>query len=177
MNPEPNSSEAVRQATRQQLGAALGLGAGAPMAWRPEDLAAIFRHQMAASVLVDLGALDSALAGQFQALADGSGLVLRSFGDLFQHAKPPLELLRLVKDFARRNLNHPESVLPTDVASALYYLSIAAARIRWNERISSLGDGDLVRGFQWAMDQPWLDESRAALLRQAVQTLNRPTPP
>ena len=143
-----DSTEAVRKAAPQRVAAVMALDAS-PVQWKPQELAAIFRHQMTAPLLVDLGAMDPALAGQFRALAEGSGLLLRSFGQLFQHPEPPLELLRMVKEFAKRNLDQPGSALPSQIASALYYLSIAAALVRWGERISSLSDADLAEGFRW----------------------------
>jgi hypothetical protein len=140
--------------------------------WRPEELAAIFRHQMSAPMLVDLGSFDAATATRLKSLSDAQGLLLKSFADLFHHPAPPLELLQLVKNFAKANVDHPDSGLPGEVASALYYSSIAAALVHLNRRISQLPDADLFRGFRWLENQPWLDEKTKGLLVLAKKKLS-----
>jgi hypothetical protein len=105
-------------------------------------------------------------------LSDAHGLVLKSFADLFHHSAPPVELLELVKSFAKANLDHPESALPGEIASALYYLSIAAALVRLDQRITRLSDADLARGLQWAGEQVWLDDATKELLAKALQKLD-----
>lgn len=139
--------------------------------WRPEELAAIFRHQMSAPMLVDLGSFDAPTATKLKTLSDAQGLLLKSFADLFNHPAPPLELLQLVKNFAKANVDHPESGLPGEIASALYYASIAAALVHLDTRISQLPDADLRRGFRWLQEQPWLDENTKGLLAEARKKL------
>jgi hypothetical protein len=97
---------------------------------------------------------------------------LKSFSDLFHHPAPPIELLELVKNFAKANLDHPESGLPGEIASALYYISIASALIHLDSRISQLPDSDLRRGLRWTEEQAWLDEKTKGLLAQALKKLS-----
>ena len=80
--------------------------------WRPDELAAIFRHQMSAPMLVDLGTFDLRTATRLRTLREAQGLLLKSFVDLFHHPAPLIKLLELVKDFDKANLDHPESSLP-----------------------------------------------------------------
>jgi len=126
---------------------------------------------MSAPIVVDLGTLDVRTAARIKALSEAQGLVLKSFGDLFQHPAPALELLELVKDFAKANLEHPESGLPGEIAATLYYTSIAAALVRLDTRISQLREADLARGWQWTLAQAWLDAPTRELLTQAVARL------
>jgi hypothetical protein len=105
-------------------------------------------------------------------LAEAQGLLLSSFSDLFNHATPPLQLLQLVKDFAKANMDHPESGLPREIATALYYTSIAAALLRLDKRISQLPDADLQRGLRWAQEQRWLDEKTKGLVAAALKKLS-----
>jgi hypothetical protein len=142
--------------------------------WRPEELGAIFRHQMSAPVLVDLGGYDAGAAGRLKKLGDAQSLLLKSFSDLFHHPAPPLELLELTKNFAKANMDNAESALPGEVAAALYYTSIAAALVRLDTRISRLGDADLRRGLLWTRDQPWLDDPAKELLLQAAEKIPPP---
>jgi len=140
--------------------------------WRPDELAAMFRHQMSAPMLVDLGSFDARTAKKLRTLSDAQGLLLKSFADLIHHSAPPLELLELVKNFAKANRDHPESGLPGGIASALYYTSIAAALVHLEVRISQLPDADLRQGLRWTAEQAWLDEKTKDLLAQALKKLS-----
>ena len=162
-----DSSAAVFNSRAKKLATLLTTGEERARLWRPDELAAIFRHQMSAPVLVDLGTFDPRSATRLRALSEAQGLLLRSFTDLFHHPAPPVELLELVKDFAKANLDHPESGLPGEIAAALYYTSIAAALVRLDARISQLPDADLKRGLRWTLEQAWLDEKTKELLAQA----------
>jgi len=149
----------------------MGMGHAPARVWRPQELGAVFRHQMAAPVSVDLAGLGPEVSGKLRTLADASGLLLKNFQDLFQHPDPPVELLELVKQFAKANRGQPESALPTEVATALYYLSIAAALVRLGQRITALSDEDLRRGFLIVIGQEWLDAVSRELLEAAQKQL------
>lgn len=140
--------------------------------WRPDELAAILRHQMSAPMLLDLGSFDVATAVRLKGLSEAQGLLLKSFADLFHHPAPPLELLQLVKNFAKANIDHPDSGLPGEIASALYYSSIASALAHLDKRISQLADADLLRGFCWLEEQSWLDDKTKRLLVEAKKKLS-----
>ena len=138
--------------------------------WRPDDLAAVFRHQMSAPVQFDLAGLESRQGEQVRVLAASQGLVLKSFRDLFQHPSPPLKLLEMVKDFAKRAALSAESPLPREIATALYYAAIAAAELRCQVRITQLPDEELRRGFEWAVAQSWLDAEIRSVFSDALQS-------
>lgn len=150
-----------------KLAALMATGEERATLWRADELAAIFRHQLSAPVVVDLGSFDARTATRLRTLSEAHGLLLKSFADLFHHPSPAKELLELVKDFAKTNLDHPESGLPAEIVSVLYYTSIAAALVHLNERISKLSDTDLQNGLRWAQQQPWLDEKTRGLLAEA----------
>jgi hypothetical protein len=145
--------------------------------WRPDELAAVFRHQMTAPVMVDLGGFDAATAVKLKMLSEAQGLLLKSFGELFHHPSPPVELLELTKDFAKLNLDHSDSTLPTEIAGALYYTSIAAALVRLDTRITQLKDAELRRGLRWTKEQPWIDQQTQQLMAKALEKLGpEPSP-
>ena len=158
----------------KSLAAFLAEGEERARLWRPDELAAIFRHQMSAPVLVDLGGTDPVTAARLKALSNAQGLLLTSFRDLFLHPIPPVELLTLTKDFAKGNMDQPDSVLPNDVAAVVYYLTIAAGLVRLNQRISRLGDAELKRGLEWAKSKPWVEPALQDLLGEAVRKLETP---
>jgi hypothetical protein len=168
---ESDPAKTVFNSRANKLASLLASGADRAQLWRPEELAAIFRHQMAAPVLVDLGALDERTAARLRLLGEAQGLLLKSFADLFHHPAPVLELLEMVKDFARANMDLPGGALPREIAATLYYTSIAAALVRLDTRISQLSDADLRRGLDWLRPQPWLDEPTRSLLDQALAKL------
>jgi hypothetical protein len=163
-----DSSAAVFKSRAKKLATLMAAGEEGARLWRPDELAAIFRHQMSAPMLVDLGTFDSRTATKLRTLSEAQGLLLKSFTDLFHHPAPPIELLELVKDFAKANMDHSESGLPGEIAAALYYTSIAAALVRLDAHISQLPDADLQRGLRWTMEQAWLDVKTKELLAQAL---------
>ena len=167
-----DSSAAVFKSRAKKLATLMATGEERAKLWRPDELAAIFRHQMSAPMLVDLGTFDLRTATRLRTLSEAQGLLLKSFADLFHHPAPLIELLELVKDFAKANMDHPESGLPDEIATMLYYTSIAAALVRLDARISQLPDADLLRGLRWTMEQAWLDEKTKELLAKALEKIS-----
>ena len=96
---------------------------------------------------------------------------IATFAELFQHPRPPLELLQRAKRFAKAARNHPDRVLPAPVAGVVYLLSIVSALTRCGCRITMLGDASLRRGVLWALGQPWLDAGSRALLEEGLRLL------
>src|SRR5580698_8277257 len=135
---EFDSSAALFKSHAKDLAKLMASGDERGPLWRADELAAMFRHQMSAPVLMDLGSFDPRTAGQLKVLTAAQGLLLSSFAELFNHAQPPIQLLEIVKDFAKANIDHPESGLPREIATTLYYTSIAAALVRLDQRISQL---------------------------------------
>src|SRR5271170_918236 len=165
---EFDSAGTLFKSAPKSLAAFLAAGEERARLWQPEELGAIFRHQMSAPILVDLGGFDPATAARLKTLSEAQSLLLSSFSDLFLHPVPPLELLSLTKDFAKANMDHPESSLPQEVAVALYYASIATAIVRLDARISQLKDAELQRGLLWAKDQPWVDDQTREIVIEAL---------
>jgi hypothetical protein len=167
-----DSSAALTKGRARELAALIHTGDESSPLWGANELAALFRHQMSAPMLMDLGSFDPRTAEQLKTIAAAQGLLLSSFADLFNHAAPPLPLLQMVKDFAKANMDHPESGLPREIATALYYSSIAAALLRLDARISQLPDADLQRGLRKVHEQKWLDAQTKALLDGAAKKLS-----
>src|SRR5262249_34840287 len=110
------------------------------------------------------------------------GQVPANFAGLLSQPAPPVPLLELVKDFAKKSeekrkgaaaQNPAEGAgpLPANVATVLYYASIIAARVKCGVRISKWDDARLRQGAQWALEQPWVDEPLRELFRAGLQTL------
>jgi hypothetical protein len=139
--------------------------------WRESELEAILRHQLSTAVEFDLGRMNHGSAQKLSMASAAEGLLLRSYGDLFRHPCPPVELLILTKDFAKRHLHHPESPLPRQIAKVLYSASIVAAMLRCRRRITSLSDAALKMEIEWALGQTWLDGTMRSLLQEGLAAL------
>ncbi len=144
--------------------------------WTPEEQASVWAHQMSAPLAVDLGALAADGAARLETRAAVQGVLLRSFHDLLLHPRPPLELLELVKNFAKLNRRHPRSPLPPEVSAGLYYACIAAALVSSGKRLTTVGDEDLRKGLAWLRSQSWVDE-QVRTLAEAAHRLVSGTPP
>ena len=112
-------SHDVRNADSVHLAELMEFGLKAARIWLPEELKAIFEHQMSAPVQFDLAGLKDGRAGVLRALTEAEGLLIRSFRDLLLHPNPPLELLQLTKQFAKAYASHPDSPLPNELAKVL----------------------------------------------------------
>lgn len=170
--PEPDPSTSVFKSPAKELSTLLAAGEERARLWRPDELAAIFKHQISAPMLVDLGGFDPRAARQLKTLSEAQGLLLKSFSDLIHHPSPPVELLELVKNFAKANVDQSAGSLPTEVASALYYLTIASALVHLDARISKLSDAELARGLAWTRALGWVDEPTNQLLAQAIDKIS-----
>lgn len=170
--PDFDSSAFLSKSGARNLASLMTTGEDGAKLWRPDELAAIFHHQMSAPMQVDLGALDFRATAKLRRLSDAKGLLLKSFDDLFSHPAPLIELLAAVKDFAKANMDSSEDGLPSEVAAALYYTSIAAALVRLDARITQLADADLERGLRWAIAQPWVDGKTNELLTCALEKIS-----
>jgi len=145
--------------------------------WSEDDLQDIFAHQWSAPLALDLGGMADAFAARVEILASSKQLLLRSFGDLLNHERPPLPLLKLTKEFAKRCLNSPHATIPHDVARVLYFASIASALSRCRRRISTLSDARITEGFRWALAREWLAPEARAVLRSGLEALGHEETP
>ncbi len=136
--------------------------------WDSDELGEIFEHQLAAPLECDLDDRDRQLSEQMSSV---EGTPIGTFGDLLQHRSPPIELLQQAKDFAKACRNQPDGPVPDEIATALYFLCIAAALVKCARRITKMDDRSLRRSIDWALKQSWLDEPSQQLLRQGREAL------
>jgi hypothetical protein len=134
--------------------------------WSAHELAAVWRHQMSAPLLLDLGGINDQAMATVTMHAQ-SAQRLENFPDLMAHPHPPIELLQLTKDFAKSQRYSQGGAFPVEIASALYYAAIVLARLRLGQRITEMGDDRLRQGVQWSLQQPWLDATTKSLFAEA----------
>jgi hypothetical protein len=142
----------------------------------PESTAALLQQVLTGPMPLDLSAADEPAAAAARAWAEEQGLMLNSFAGVLLHPRPLPELLELVKDFAKEHRTDPESPLGREVATALYYATIAVALARCGRRITRHDDDTLRQGFRWGCEQPWVDEATRGLLREALHQLEDTEP-
>ena len=163
--------KAVLNADRTPLASLFDLAPDDEHLWRDEELGAILRHQLTAPLQVDLINLERGLSVKVRNLAEAQGLTLKSFGDLLAHPHPPVELLKITKDFAKACRLSPHSPVPHEIASVLYFASIAAALVRCRRRITGLTNDALEDGFHWILARPWLDVPTRALIEESLKLI------
>ena len=142
-----------------------------PAVWSITELAAIWRHQLAAPLLLDLGGMNDA-ANATVAGHTRSGEKLQTFADLVSHPRPPIDLLQLAKGFAKSRRHAGAAVFPVEIASTLYYLAIVLADLRLGLRITKMDDSQLHRGVQWCLQQPWIDPATRELFDRELRALS-----
>jgi hypothetical protein len=142
-------------------------------AWTDRDLAEMFDHQLRTPLLkflrlapADLDLLSSLAPAPEQA-------ALLTFGDVFKHSNPPVQILRLIKDYAKHAGADAENSLPRPLASALYSLAIAAALVRGGHRITAMKNPEITEGLDWIIAQSWIDISMRQLATQALALLSQ----
>jgi len=172
--PEFNPSTAVFRSDADRLLRLINLDETTPEQWQPEDIAMMVRHQLQAPLEFDLLAVELGRVEaktRHQALTKASAGRIRSFADLIFHKEPPLELLRLAKEFFKRRTQDQKKDSPEwQVAYLFYLLSILIARNR-DPKISVLTAAELRRGAEWALSRVWLDDKTREVLAKAQQGL------
>jgi len=146
----------------------MSLGSEVRQIWGPDDLAAVLRHQLASPIWREL---DDMQVPSPSALRESEGKGIKTFADLFFHPTPPLELLELVKRYAKLSRHDHNCPLPEDIAMLLYYLSIGAALLKCGQRISEMDDASLRRGIGWYTQRTWIDPRVRELLGEAMSRL------
>ncbi len=168
-----DDSQTVFFTRTEGLARLLAVDDTAAAVWAPAEMEAMWRHQLAAPIEADLYDNQN-LESKSRQSPEMQAFGEKSFHDLLHHPQPPLELLKLAKDFAKQILAHSEDPQLTEVARALYYASYAAALIRWQQPIGRMGNERLERGFEWSLKQPWLDSQTKKLIAAARDTLPKP---
>jgi len=166
----------LQDAEARQLAQFMDLGSDSDGLWSPGELAAVFRHQLESPVqfpFVDIGGQS---AESVRAICSEAAPKIETFRDLFVHPKPPLELLRMTKDYAKACRAQGESPIPAEVATMLYVLSILVARTSRGQRITELNDQSLRQIAGWAAERPWIDEPIRQLLDAAQQVFSSGEP-
>jgi len=149
----------------------MNLEPGGREPWENDELRAVLEHQLSAPLLCDLDDATGELSGPLEAVAAAGERPIRTFGDLLQHPHPPLVLLQQTKQFAKACRNRPDSALPDEIATVLYFMSIVAAMIKCGRRITRMDDASLRYSLDWAVQQSWVDEATRKLFEAGLAVI------
>ena len=144
--------------------------------WNATDLHAILRHQLETDIEFDLthfgGDVKETLVSVTASQVEKG---CRTFEQALTTADTPLELLDLIRRFAKRLRANESEELPDEVATVLYFAAIAAARLHHGASLSKLDDQTLQEGLSWGLEQSWLTESLRNLFSKTVEVIRSQT--
>ncbi|MBI4661272.1 MAG: hypothetical protein HY735_20815 [Verrucomicrobia bacterium] len=141
--------------------------------WQPEELGAIWRHQLSAPVRFDFPEEGGRSVSPMDPNQGATREPELKLADLLHDARAPIELLKRAKEFAKGKRQQASKGYPKDIARVLYFASIVAALVRHRKRITRLTDSDILQGIEWALKQPWLDMETLRLFQEGKARLCR----
>ena len=169
---DSNSTETIFMSGPAGLARILAQDQSEAALWEPEEMRAIWRHQLRAPIEADLSTVQSSNSSALRSAAEAVAFHDKSFSELLLHSSPPLALLKLTKDFAKQTLKEAEDPQLKEIAAALYYASYAAGMTRCGKRVGGMREHELRDGFDWALARVWLDEQTKALIAEARGSLH-----
>jgi len=140
--------------------------------WHHEELGSIWCEQLNAPLQFDLTTGDPKTKTKIDTVYSTVSKPPGSFGELFRHQHPPLQLLKLTKDFGRKIADKKNTALPWEIGYLIYFVSIAVALARCGQRITALSAEEMRKGFKWGMKRAWVDEETRLLLQEALEHPN-----
>ena len=154
----------------QRLAKLLELDDDEPSLWTDEHLTASFEHQLATPLREPLAQISPRLNARLALMVSEDAIPIVTFGDLFGHPNPPIEILRAVKDWSTRCMQEKSCDAPPQIAPVIYLASVAAALLRCRERITHSDNTDLQVTFRQALGAKWVGPQIRGLF---VETLDR----
>lgn len=155
MDPKHHIDRDLSKTSPSQLALLMGL-TGFDSLWSENDHAAIIKH------LLDSPIPDSQVHPN------------QTFSQSLTSHHPNVEQLRHIKEFAKSCRANPDLGLPQDIATALYYAAIAAAKLRCKQSISQLSLVELRDGIKWALSRNWLPDPLRQLFQATLNELSAP---
>jgi hypothetical protein len=168
---EPDSADTIFMSRPAGLARILAQDRAETALWEPEEMRAIWQHQLRAPLEADFSTMHKADSNALKNAPEAAAFDKKNFGELLHHSNPPLALLKLTKDFAKQTLKEAEDPQLKETAAALYYVSYAAGMVRRSKRLGGMSAHELRGGFDWALARGWLDEKSKELITEARRLL------
>ncbi|MEI8043055.1 MAG: hypothetical protein WCL11_16710 [Verrucomicrobiota bacterium] len=168
-----DSKAAVREGTAAQISQILDMG-GQANEWKEQDLRAMLQHQFTAPLDCDLRSQE--LAGgearsREKTLTGAANIRIETFKDLLTHPVPPLELLKLAKEFFKWRIQACKKDSPEWRIAYLFYMLTLLAAGKHASDLSSLSPKALLKGAKWALEQSWIDTQTRQFILAACERL------
>jgi DNA-directed RNA polymerase specialized sigma24 family protein len=135
--------------------------------WSEADLAAMWRQLLELSQAF---LLSHPLYKDSDVLSTNACL-LPTIGALLRGPHATASELKGLKDWARNQVRQGDGGLPRELASAVYFASIAAARLHHGQRISKLDDSVLRYGLEACRNKTWLDDATGQVIAATLAAL------
>lgn len=87
--------------------------------------------------------------------------------------QPNLDLLRIIKAIAKRQLTASEPMVPREISLLLHDLACAQAVRFYGVSITSKSIEDVLAGFAMLVAKPWLPEEIKVALRDAGRAIHQ----
>ena len=101
----------------------------------------------------------------------GAGNTSFQVGSFLCADEPSRQGLMRIKEFYKTHAHQSfDSLVPRELATALYYIVLAAAWGKGRRNLSRLSPSELCCGWEWALDQEWVNEESKVILRTALRT-------
>ncbi|MBI1371341.1 MAG: hypothetical protein GC159_01075 [Phycisphaera sp.] len=96
---------------------------------------------------------------------------VETVADMLSLDSPPVELLRMLKSYAKLCYHDPAGVMDKEVALMLYYAAITVALIKHDEVITSLKRPRLIRSLNSRLNKAWIDPRLEELFHDALAAM------
>jgi hypothetical protein len=140
--------------------------------WEPFDYETMLSRLLKTPLAEALPGFDPRAIAAATESAPGAQPGSLTLSTIFTDPAPSIELLRAIKDWSRRSTRSKDPPLPLDIASLLYFTSIAAAQIRAGQWISKLDPAIFQRGVEMFVAEPWVGEPVRSLLGESLSKAN-----
>ncbi len=137
--------------------------------WTTDELPTILQHQLATPLNEELDELQDVKHPKHDILSTAlktSGI--KTFGDIFQHPKPPRSVLHAVKNYAKALIRDSNQILPEELVRVIYIVCILRAVKTGNRKITDLDDASIVRSARWCLTQRWLTDDMRRTIRHTL---------
>jgi hypothetical protein len=161
----------VYGAETQRLAKLLALEEADTAPWSRKELAKVLFHQLKSPLRLGVVSSGPRLGVALPELNAQECAAFNTFEEVLDHPHPPVELLRLIKEFAKAHFENSQPHLPREIAGVLYITSIAVALAKCSQRITQLDDPSLRRGIAWALEQAWVADRCKVMLTDALKCL------
>ncbi len=138
-------------------------------AWSHRDLAEMLEHLLACDLTTELDGPNNVTEQTLRQLAGSCTPPLETLGDVLTTPNPPVELLKIIKEYSKVVSGLPDRTLPKPIATVLYLGSIVAAWVHGGVKITQHSRQDVAGGVSWSLSQPWLEMNLRDLFEQFLQ--------